>query len=98
MSINQMKDRMYREAFRNAERHVEQLRATQGLTVEGLEELLHTAYVNQGNNWLGRGAVHEVSLSATIAAYEQTLERWRKEPGAGESGAGADDHARGPDG
>jgi len=50
-------------------------------TIEELEGLLHTAYVAEGNNWTGRGAVHEITQSATIAAYEHTLAEWRAERG-----------------
>ena len=48
-----------------------------------LEGLLKTAYVNQGNDWVGKGAVSETLQAATIAAYEHDLAEWKKEPPAG---------------
>ncbi len=43
------------------------------LTRADLERLLEAIYVDQGNDWLGRGALQDITQSATIAAYEHVL-------------------------
>ena len=42
-------------------------------TVCDLEDSLRSLYVNQGNNWDGRGEVAELTLAATIAAHEHVI-------------------------
>jgi hypothetical protein len=41
-----------------------------GETLADLEAQLQGLYANQGSDWLGRGVVGDITLGATIAAYE----------------------------
>lgn len=47
-----------------------------GFTKQHLKELLQNLYVNEGNNWVGRGEAKEIDLAATIAACEAVLYDW----------------------
>jgi hypothetical protein len=47
----------------------------EGLDHRDIERMLHTACVNEGNDWLGRGGLYDATQSATIAAYEHVLAR-----------------------
>jgi hypothetical protein len=46
-------------------------------SVKDLERQLETFYVDEGNDWAGRGLPGQVIKSATIAATEAFLERLR---------------------
>lgn len=46
-------------------------------SVKDLERQLETFYVDEGNDWAGRGLPGQVVKSATIAATEAFLERLR---------------------
>lgn len=43
-------------------------------SVEDLESILSSLYIQEGNNWEGRGQVQDIILSATINAYEHFIE------------------------
>lgn len=43
-------------------------------TAEDLEGTLKNLYIMDGADWLGRGEVQSISLSASIAAYETIIE------------------------
>jgi hypothetical protein len=51
-------------------------------TVEDLEGVLEHLYIMDGADWAGRGEVQDITLAATIAAYEQFIARWKAETGA----------------
>ena len=81
LSIEDWREQKYDEVFRRTCLHLEaRRRSDPAFTVEHVEGLLRTAYVDQGNDWVGRGALHEIVQSATIAAYEHLLTEWGKEP------------------
>jgi SAM-dependent methyltransferase len=46
--------------------------------IQQMEALLETEYINQGNDWDGRGELFHLKQDATIAAYEHFLAEWRK--------------------
>lgn len=48
-------------------------------SIESLESLLESMYIVQGNDQLGRGSRHDISINATVAAAETVLYEWRKE-------------------
>jgi hypothetical protein len=50
--------------------------------VEELEGTLLHLYHMDGADWIGRGEVQDITLAATIAAYEQFIADWRAENGA----------------
>jgi hypothetical protein len=49
----------------------------ESFSVRDLEQQLETFYVDEGNDWTGRGMPGETVKSATIAATEAFLERLR---------------------
>jgi hypothetical protein len=48
-------------------------------TVADVEGTLKHLYTMDGADWLGRGEVQDVHLSATIAAHEQFIAAWKAE-------------------
>jgi hypothetical protein len=42
-------------------------------TIEDIEGTLKQLYFMQGADWLGRGEVQDITLSATIAAHEEFI-------------------------
>ncbi len=48
-------------------------------TIEDLQEILNSLYILDGNNVTGRSNVQQISLSASIAAYESFIHEWRKD-------------------
>ncbi|GMO27428.1 MAG: hypothetical protein LBG79_08155 [Spirochaetaceae bacterium] len=45
--------------------------------IGSLENLLKGLYIMDGADWLGRGEVQEIILSAQIAAYERFISEWK---------------------
>lgn len=45
--------------------------------IKDLEALLESLYTNEGNDWLGRGDLYDLSLKAQIAACELLLHEVR---------------------
>lgn len=73
--------RKYREVFDQTCAELDlRRRSDPQFTVDALRGLLATAYVNEGNDWIGRGAVHDLTQAAIIAAFEHTLAEWQAEP------------------
>jgi len=48
-------------------------------TVTDLEGLLQHLYIMDGSDWLGRGEVGDITMAATIAAYEHFIAEWKAE-------------------
>ncbi|MDR2194078.1 MAG: hypothetical protein LBP19_06380 [Treponema sp.] len=69
----------YEEAFEQEVRGLERRRISTACTLEEIESLLESLYKLDGDNWLGRGEVQDIVMSATIAAYEHFLAEWRRE-------------------
>jgi hypothetical protein len=53
--------------------------ADSGCTVDDLEGTLRHLYHMDGADWLGRGEVQDITLAATIAAYELFISDWKAE-------------------
>jgi len=47
-----------------------------GFTIEDARGVLGHLYVNDGNNWVGRGELQDIIVRATIDAYEQYIGEW----------------------
>lgn len=70
----------YRQVFDEELRGLERRRENDSsCTVADLQGILKNLYIMDGNDWVGRGQVQDVTLSATIAAYEHFIEEWKKE-------------------
>ena len=70
-------DTTYAHAFEQEMRGLERRRAYDpNLSVEELKYILESLYISQGNNYVGRGAVADLTLAATIAAYERFIDEW----------------------
>jgi hypothetical protein len=69
-------DETLREELRGLKRRKE---ADSNCTVEDLEGTLRHLYHMEGADWLGRGEVQGITLSATIAAYELFISDWKAE-------------------
>ena len=48
-------------------------------TIDDIQGILDSLYILDGNNAEGRSSVQQISLSATIAAYEAFVHQWKKE-------------------
>ena len=70
----------YDEVFEEVCEHVEQQRRMNpSFSIDYVKECLKNKYVQQGQDWIGRGLVAEITNAATIAAYEHILAEWEKE-------------------
>ena len=73
-------DRKYKEVFDSEIRLLTRRRTFDSdCTIADVQGILDSLYVLDGNSGLGRSAVEQISLSATIAAYEAFIHEWRKE-------------------
>lgn len=43
------------------------------------ERILGHLYVSDGNDWIGRGELGDIVMSATVAAYEYFVSEWKRE-------------------
>ncbi len=48
-------------------------------TLEDARGVLKHLYVNDGNNWVGRGELQDIVVRATIDAYEHFIGVWEAE-------------------
>jgi hypothetical protein len=72
------RDAKYGEVFDQEIRGLERRRRSgPGCTVEDLEGVLRHLYIMDGADWYGRGEVQDITMAATIAAYEHFIERWK---------------------
>ena len=76
-------DEKYRQVFEEETTGLERRRAHDpSCTIDDLQGILKNLYIMDGNDWVGRGQVQDITLSATIAAYEQFIDSWKKESGS----------------
>jgi hypothetical protein len=74
----------YREILEEELRGLERRRESDpSCTVGDLEGVLLHLYHMDGADWIGRGDVQDITLAATIAAYEQFIAEWKAENTAG---------------
>jgi hypothetical protein len=72
------KEIKYAEVFEEELRGLERRRESDPLcTVRDIEGLLHHLYIMDGADWYGRGDVQDISMAATIAAYECFIAQWK---------------------
>ncbi|MDR2097341.1 MAG: hypothetical protein LBP37_02350 [Spirochaetaceae bacterium] len=70
------RDALYRKTFDDEYRGLERRRASdKNCGEDDLNGMLRRFYEIEGADWLGRGEVQNITLSATIAAYESFIKR-----------------------
>jgi len=74
------KDIKYEEVFEQEIRGLKRRReSNSGCTVEDIEGMLQHLYILDGQDWGGRGDVQDITMAATIAAYEHFIAQWKAE-------------------
>ena len=80
MPLTDWKDKKYDEVFESCLRSLRRQRQNDpSFTPEAVRGLLSHLYVQEGNDWAGRGEVQDVQIDASIAAYERFLSEWETE-------------------
>jgi hypothetical protein len=47
--------------------------------IEDVDGVLQALYIMDGADWYGRGCVQDITMAATIAAYEHFIAEWKLE-------------------
>jgi hypothetical protein len=76
-ALQDWRDKKYKEVFEQELRGLERRRANTDCTIEDVEGLLESLYRLDGDDWLGRGEVQDLVVSATIAAHERFIAEWK---------------------
>ena len=72
----------YEEIFEEESRGLLRRREADPLCkVEDIEGVLQHLYIMDGADWYGRGDVQDITMAATIAAYEHFIAQWKAERG-----------------
>jgi hypothetical protein len=72
------KEIKYREVFEEALRGLERRRESDPhCTVGDIEGMLQHLYIMDGADWYGRGDVQDITMAATLAAYEHFIAQWK---------------------
>jgi len=75
------RDDKYCEVFEGSLRGLEQRRERDSaFSLADAEGTLKHLYIQDGNDQLGRGAVQDIIIAATIAAYEHFIAEWKASP------------------
>ena len=78
MDIAERQEEKFKEIYEKTFDQLEYRRNhDEKFSVKELEQQLETFYVDEGNDWTGRGLPGQTVKSATIAATEAFLERMR---------------------
>ncbi len=77
---SQWQQQKYDDVFESIRRYVHRRKADDpDFTIDVLKRLLETQYINEGDDWAGRGSVQNITHAATVAAYEASLVEWQEE-------------------
>jgi len=77
MSSTEWKDIAYDGTFETTMRSLERRRSDDAaFTVEAARGVLKHLYIQDGNDWVGRGGLQDIVMQATIDAYEQFITEW----------------------
>jgi hypothetical protein len=72
------RDIKYQEIFDQEIRGLRRRRESDsGCTITDLEGVLQHLYIMDGADWYGRGDVQDITMAATIAAYEYFIAQWK---------------------
>ena len=78
-SSTEWKNVKYEEVFEQELRGLERRRSSDAAcTVADIEGVLQHLYIMDGADWYGRGDVQDITMAATIAAYERFISAWKK--------------------
>ena len=70
----------YQEIFEQESLGLQRRRKADPLcTPADIEGVLKNLYITDGADWYGRGEVQDITLAATIAAYESFIAQWKAE-------------------
>ncbi|MDR0448509.1 MAG: hypothetical protein LBH07_07555 [Treponema sp.] len=76
----QWREVKYGEIFEEELRGLQRRRNSDPLcTVKDIEGVLQHLYIMDGADWHGRGDVQDITMAATIAAYERFIAEWKAE-------------------
>jgi hypothetical protein len=74
------RDIKYEEVFAQEVRGLLRRRESDpACTIADLEGVLQHLYHMDGADWAGRGEVQDITMAATIAAYEHIIAQWKVE-------------------
>jgi len=83
MSVVDWRDVKYNEVYTDTLMGLERIfKDDPSYDISNAEGILKDLYIQDGNDWLGRGEVEDVFLEATIAAYETFIARWKARIGS----------------
>jgi hypothetical protein len=72
------RDIKYQEVFDQEIRGLRRRRESDpNCNVTDLEGVLQHLYIMDGADWYGRGDVQDITMAATIAAYEHFIAQWK---------------------
>lgn len=78
--MSDLKERHYQETFDAVTAQLTMRRRLDALfDLKECKKLLHTEYINDGNDFIGRGTLQDIVQDATIAAYEVFIAEWESE-------------------
>jgi len=81
MFLQKWEDEKFERIFNNVYYNFSELREVDdSYSKRDLKDQLQDLYVNQGNDWAGRGESMDIVLCAQIAALEQVLSEWEDDP------------------
>ena len=74
------RDHKYMEIFDQELRGLERRRKSDpSCKVADIEGVLQNLYIMDGADWYGRGDVQDITMTATISAYEHFIAQWKLE-------------------
>ncbi|MDR2519225.1 MAG: hypothetical protein LBD13_07460 [Spirochaetaceae bacterium] len=73
------RDIKYQDTFEQELRGLERRRAQGNCAIADIEGVLQHLYQMDGADWAGRGEVQDITMAATIAAYERFIAQWKGE-------------------
>lgn len=85
MPLSDWKERKFDEVYRACLDSLDRQRRTDpSFTPEAARGVLEHLYIQEGNDWTGRGEVQDIQIEASIAAYERFLSDWAAKPASRE--------------
>ncbi len=76
-SMSDLKEKQYQETFDAITAQLTmRRRLDKSFDLDECRRLLHTEYINDGNDFIGRGTLQDIVQQATIAAYEAFIAEW----------------------